>query len=91
MPIQLNSPGWKVQSAGASRGGARASVAALPGLRPDFLTDQSRVAEEVILDPPPATRGRGTGAAGLDLSYELEPGQAAILAIRHPSGALTFH
>ena len=91
MPIQLNLPGWKVQSAGASRGGAPASVSALPGLRPDFLTDQSRVAEEVILDPPPATRGRGTGAAGLDLSYELEPGQAAILAIRHPSGALTFH
>ena len=91
MPIQLNLPGWKVQSAGASRGGVSASVSALPGLRPDFLTDQSRVAEEVILDPPPATRGRGTGAAGLDLSYELEPGQAAILAIRHPSGALTFH
>ena len=76
MPIQLNSPGWKVQSAGASRGGARASVAALPGLRQDFLTDQSRVAEEVILDPPPATRGRGqvprdsTSATSLSLARQ---------------------
>jgi hypothetical protein len=91
MPIQLNSPDWKVRSARASRGGAPAAAAALPGLPPEFLTDESRVAEEVILEPPPATRGRGTGAAGLDLGYELEPGQAAILAIRHRSNALTFH
>ena len=63
----------------------------LPGLPSEFLTDESQVAEEVILEPPPATRSREAGSAGLDLSYDLAPGHTAILAIRHPSGALTFH
>ena len=71
-----------------------AAAVTLPSLPPEFLTDQSRVAEEVIIEPAPATSTRGQGApgsAGLDFSYDLEAGQAAVLAIRHPSGALTFH
>ena len=57
-----------------------------PGLPPEFLTAESRVAEEVVLEPAPATRGREAAAGGLDLTYDLEPGQTAVLAIRHPSG-----
>src|SRR5262245_1366116 len=91
MAIELNSPGWKVRNAGASRGGAPAAASALPGLPPEFLTAESRVAEEVVLEPPSAIRGRDAGSAGVDLSYEIQPGEAAVLAIRHPSGALTFH
>ena len=56
-----------------------------------FLTDESRVAEEVLLAPPSTTRGLETSGSGLDVSYDLPPGQTAVLAIRHPSGALTFH
>src|SRR5262249_38621629 len=37
-------------------------------------------------------RGQGLpGSAGLDFSYDLGPQETAVLAIRHPSGALTFH
>ena len=91
MPIQLNSPGWKVKPAGASRGAPRDGAVDLPTLPPEFLTDASRVAEEVVLEPAAATRGREAAAGGLDLNYDLEAGQTAVLAIRHPSGALTFH
>ena len=92
MPLQINSPGWKIKRVAGSRGVARAAAVDLPGLPAEFLTPQSRVAEEVVLEPAAATRGREAAApAGLDLSYDLEPGQTAILAIRHPSGALTFH
>ena len=88
MPIQLNSPGWRIRS--ATRG-TRAVGTTPQGLPTEFLTGDSRVAEEVILDPAPTTRGQPAGAGALDLSCDLEPGQAAILAIRHPSNALTFH
>ena len=91
MPIQINSPGWTVRRVRTSRGAARDVAVDLPGLPPQFLTDESRVTEEVVLVPPSATRGRESVSAGLDLSYDLPPGQTAILAIRHPSGALTFH
>src|SRR5687768_11364995 len=90
MPIQLNTPGWRIQRAGGTRGAAAAAVG-LPGLPPDFLTAESRVEEEVVLEPAPATRGGETAATSIDLSYDLEPGQTAVLAIRQPSGALTFH
>src|SRR5688572_30116544 len=90
MAIQLNTPGWWIQRAGGTRGAAAAAVG-LPGLPPDFLTAESRVEEEVVLEPAPATRGGETAATSIDLSYDLEPGQTAVLAIRQPSGALTFH
>ncbi len=85
---QLTSPGWRIR---AATRGARAANIASPGLPSEFLTTDSRVAEEVMLDPTPTTRGQLTSGAMLDLSCDVEPGEAAILAIRHPSGALTFH
>jgi CHAT domain-containing protein len=91
MPIQIKSPGWRVKRVAASRGAARAVATDLPGLPPDFLTPESRVADEAVLEPGPATRGREAAAGTVDLDYDLEPGQTAVLAIRHQSGALTFH
>src|SRR5215213_3013807 len=93
MPIQINSHGWKVRRAGPSRAVASAAAPGLPGLPPEFLTDESHVADEAVLEPAaaPATRGVDAPAGALDVSYDLEPGQTAVLAIRHPSGALTFH
>ena len=93
MPIKLNSSGWRTAGDGASRGGTRAASVTLPSVPSEFLPDQAKL-EEVILEPAPATRARAqgsTGSAALDFSYDLEPGEAAVLAIRHPSGALTFH
>jgi hypothetical protein len=51
MPIQLNSPGWRIGRARASGGATRDVGVGLPGLPSEFLTDESRVAEEVVLDP----------------------------------------
>src|SRR5437773_9407960 len=96
MPIQLNSPGWRIRAA-ARRAARAAAEPELPGLPAEFLTAESRVAEEIVLEPAPAPaaaargRDRDSGSDSLDCSYDLEPGQTAILAIRHPSGALTFH
>ena len=91
MPIQITSPGWRIKRAAASRGAAQAAAIDLPGLPSDFLTAESSVAEEAVLEPAPATRGRAAAGGAVDLTYDLEPGQTAVLAIRHQSGALTFH
>jgi CHAT domain-containing protein len=96
MPIQIQSPGWKVKRVAASRVRARRRGAApkatpdLPGLPPEFLTAGSSVTEEAVLEPA-ATRTRAAAASAVDLSCDVEPGHTAILAIRHQSGALTFH
>src|SRR5262245_7308999 len=90
MPIRINSPGWRVKRAATSRGAAQASASDLPGVPSEFLAPGSRVAEEAVLEPAPAVRGREAGGS-VDLTYDVGPGQTAILAIRHQSGALTFH
>src|SRR5688572_5795831 len=94
MPVQVNSPGWRVRRTARSRAAAGDAANALPGVPPQFLTDESRVAEEVVVEPASATRGSGSRegtASTLDLSYDAEPGHTAIVAVRQTSGALTFH
>lgn len=87
MPIQLNSPGW--QQRPLSRG--KATVGEPKGLPAEFLTDETKVADEVVLEPKPASRGQAGSGGVVDLSYTTDPGHLVILAIRHPSDALTFH
>ena len=91
MPVVLNAPGWKIRSAGVSRGVGRSDDAALPGLRSDFLTGASDVTEEVILETAPRTRGSDISTGALDLTCDVGSNHTAMLAIRLPSGALTFH
>jgi CHAT domain-containing protein len=90
MPIQIQSPGWKVRRLAASRSAAAKAAPDLTGLPPEFLTAGSSVAEEAVIEPA-ATRTRAAAAGAVDLTYDVEPGHTAILAIRHQSGALTFH
>ena len=93
MPIQLNSPGWRIRACRhVPRRRARLRAVDLPGLPSEFLTDRVPGCR----GSRPRARARdarpgGGRPGGLDLSYDLEPGQTAVLAIRHPSGALTFH
>jgi hypothetical protein len=93
MPLHINTPGWKVRRTGTVRGAARTTDQDLPSLPSEFLTDDSRVIEEVVVEP--AARGRTRDAAPaapvLDLTCDVQPGRTAVLALRHPSGALTFH
>ena len=87
MPLTVNSPAWRIRS---TVRGARAGAEILPGLPDMFVPPGADVSEEVSLEAAPLSRGAST-AGPLDLSTDLLPDQAAILAIRHPSGALTFH
>jgi hypothetical protein len=92
MPIRVNSSGWKISRTGLSRGGLRGNaVAELPGLPPDFLTESSRVADEAVLEPVTGARARDGGSEVIDLSCDVSARHTAILVIRLPSGALTFH
>ncbi len=91
MPIQVNSSGWKIKRAAVSRGRLRADAAALPGLPADFLTASSRVADEAIVEPVSGTLALDARSETIDLSCDVRPRHTAILALRMPSGALTFH
>jgi hypothetical protein len=91
LTIHLNSKDWSTQQAVISRG-ARSADAVPPSDFPrSFLTEDSEVAQEFTAQPKAATRGQAAPAGPLDFSCDLAPDEAAILAIRHPSGALTFH
>src|SRR5689334_1721252 len=88
MAVKVNSPGWSVRSGlAATRGGG---AAAGSGLREDFIPAGART-EEVVLAPPAPARGGPAAPGPLDLSVDLAADEAAVLAVRHPSGALTFH
>jgi CHAT domain len=88
--IHLNSPDWSIQPKVVSRGLTSASAANQSEFPSEFLTSESEVADEFVAQPK-ATRGQSANPGTLDFSYDLAAGEAAILSIRHPSGALTFH
>src|SRR4051794_17201943 len=88
MSIEVRSPNWRIRS--ATRGAGPGSDQ-LPGLPREFLTDVSRVSDEVVVEPAPTTRGKAAAAGPIEVTVDVEPDQVPILAIRHPSGALTFH
>ena len=88
MPVTVNSPSWRVRA--TTRGG-RVAGDALPGLPDSFVPAGADVSEEITLETAPVSRGAAAAEAPLDLSADLQSDQAAVLAVRHPSGALTFH
>jgi CHAT domain-containing protein len=90
MAIQVHSPGWKIRRRG-SRGATRDAARDPSGVPPRFLTSESRVAQEVVLERASSARGRDFVDDELNLTYDLPAGNTAVLALRLPSGALTFH
>jgi CHAT domain-containing protein len=86
MAIKVNAPNWSIQRAAATRGVG----AVVPGLPPAFVPDGAET-EEFVAQPRPAVRWAGAAPGALDISIDVAPGEAAVLAVRHPSGALTFH
>ena len=91
MPIQLNSPDWSIREAAVSRGSRSVAAATTSAFPTEFLTEESEVAEEFAAQPSTAIRGQSATPGALDFSCDLDAGETAILAIRHSSGALTFH
>jgi hypothetical protein len=89
MAIRLNSPDWERTSA-PSRGRV-VTVPSSSDLPPEFLTPQSSVDETLVVRPSARVRGTGAVPSAIDFSCDLAPGESAVVAMRHPSGALTFH
>ena len=86
MAITVNSSDWNVQRASTVRGAG----AAAPILPPSFVPDGART-EAFVAEPRPAVRGAAAEPGALDVTTDVAPGEVAVLAVRHPSGALTFH
>jgi CHAT domain len=74
--------------AGGRRRGA--AGAGTPDIPPEFLTSDVRV-EEVLEVIPTEAAVRRSAPPDLVIDVDLQQGEAGLLAIRHPSGALTFH
>ncbi|HZD33404.1 MAG TPA: CHAT domain-containing protein, partial [Candidatus Angelobacter sp.] len=89
--IQSNSRDWLIQKSAASRTAGRRSATAEPTFPEAFLTSESVVAEEFQASPTATARRSLSPTGPLDFTYQLPEGESAVLAIRHPSGALTFH
>jgi hypothetical protein len=92
--LRLISRDWSVHQVAAevttSRRGATKSPIATTSLPTAFLTAESSIADEFVAEPSRRTR-RAASIGPLDFHYTLANGETAILAIRHPSGALAFH
>jgi len=88
MAIRSNTTEW-----GIGRGTrARGPAPIVSGLPAEFVPAGAKT-EEVVAVPQPAARGAAAAVPGaLDISVvDLAPDESAVLAVRHPSGALTFH
>jgi hypothetical protein len=89
--IQLTNRDWSIQRTRVGQGPRRRSVSTVPSFPVEYLTSETEVVEEFVAEPSAAVRRGVTPPGALDFSYDLADGEAAVLAIRHPSGALTFH
>ena len=74
--------------AGTSR---RAGPGVAPVVPPEFLQASGVRVEEVLEAVPAPAAARRAAPPDLVLDVDVKPGEEALLAIRHPSGALTFH
>lgn len=83
--------GWTLrrvpQTAPSRRGGAGLQ----PDIPPQFLQANGLHVEDKFEAVPSDSAGRRATPPDLAVDVDLKPGEEALLAIRHPSGALTFH
>ena len=88
MPLTVNSSGWEARS--TTRGAVSSTAPLLSSLPDEFLPAGSTV-EEVVVQPRPVARGADAPSSAINMSCDLAAGEAAVLVVRRPSGALTFH
>src|SRR5688500_12070473 len=86
MHAVLNNDLWRIKrmAPSATRRGAATPIP------PQFLAAGVTIAE--VLEATPTADPRESGDVPVvDVSVQTDPGTACVLAVRHPSGALTFH
>src|SRR5688500_185727 len=86
MNVVLNNESWRIKRTRPTRA-RRGTEAPIP---PEFLAADVTV-DEVIEATPVVAARRGGDVPVVDLTVEPDPETACVLAVRHPSGALTFH
>ena len=82
---------WSLRRSTAVAGGARRPADAAPAMPPEFLQSGAVRVEEVLEAEPRAVRRGEDAPSELPLEVDVAPGEVSLIAIRHPSGALTFH
>ncbi|MBL9211525.1 MAG: CHAT domain-containing protein, partial [Opitutaceae bacterium] len=87
MNVQLHSDTWQIKRTRPAATGRRAATATLPS---QFLAAGVSVAEVIEATAPVAVRRSGELPV-MDFTVTPDPGAACVVAVRHPSGALTFH
>src|SRR5262245_44914434 len=89
----VNQDRWTFRKAPVSQTGGRGRRgAAERAAIPDAFLQSSAVSVDRVVDAvPPADGARRAAPPELVLDVDLKPGEESLLAIRHPSGALTFH
>jgi len=87
MNVLLHSESWQVKRTRPAATGRRTTAATLPS---EFLAAGVTVAEVIEASPPVAVRRSGELPV-MDFTVTPDPGEACVVAVRHPSGALTFH
>lgn len=90
----LNGEAWTAtatspRAAAASGRVRRGAGEGVPALPTGLLLDG--VSVESVHDVLPAARVRGLADRVVDLTVDAAAGESALIAVRHPSGALTFH
>lgn len=89
--LVAGSGGWVLGQAPESQGHRASRRAERESAIPEmFLKSDSIRVDEVLHATPRATARRAL-PMDLELEVDLESGESSLLAIRHPSGALTFH
>jgi len=87
----VSESGWVLRRVSGARGSRRRGAEASLPVPPEYLQSDGVRVEEVLEASPPPGAGRRTAPPDLVLDVPLGPGEAGLLAVRHPSGALTFH
>jgi hypothetical protein len=72
----------------AARRGATVAAGDVPA---EFLRARGVRVEEVLEATPAEAKARRSTSTDLVLDVDVAPGEASLLVVRHPSGALTFH
>jgi hypothetical protein len=87
MNVQLHSDNWQVKRVSPSAARRRAAPGPIPH---EFLAEGVTVAEVLEARPSVAVRRSGEPPV-MDFTVVPDPGTRCVVAVRHPSGALTFH
>jgi len=83
--------GWTLRRMPARVAKQRRGIAASTSVPPAFLQADGVTVDETFEATPAEVVRRGAGPPDLALDVALKPGESALLALRHPSGAITFH